>query len=275
MAGFYPDVPGNRFAYHADGTQMYLKDSLNNLTQLSTDDLSKLNDEDNDSAATGDVDAKTLIVIFPEMRNFTGYYIDCDSSAGALKTSTDTTNGLDGNWTTVAANFNIRAPSDPVPDYRTSATAVAGGVVKAISFSFGDPSFSSVINVLHLYGTVPLTENPDRLIFWEPVNDNATSGTYFDWGDLAQGTVSTKQFRIKNNSSTKTASSITLSSTAVTFAMTVELSTDGTNYASTINIGDLAPGTISSVLYVRRTVPAAEPLRPQALYLQASATTWV
>lgn len=254
---------------------MYLKDSLNNLVQLTTDDLSMLNDEDNDSAATGDVDAHTLIVIFPEMRNFTGYYMDCDSSAGALKTSADTTNGLDGNWTTVAANFNMRAPADPVPDYRTNATAVAGGLVKAISFDFGNPTYSSVINALHLYGTIPLTENPDRLIFWEPVNDNAVSGTYFDWGDLAQGTVHTKQFRIKNNSSTKTASSITLSSTAVTFAMTVELSTDDTNYGSTINIGDLGAGATSTVIYVRRTVPSAEPLRPQALYLQASAATWV
>ena len=275
MAGFYPDAPGNRFAYHQDGTQMYISDG-STLTALTTSQLSLLNDEDSDGVTiAASYATRDLIIIFPEPRDFTGYYVDNSQGNRSLSVSADTTNGLDGTWTTIAATWVNGANGSPIPTYRTKIQTVAGGTVKAIRFGFGDGSSgSAVLYALHLYGSVPLTSNPDRLIFWEPVNDNATNGAYFDWGDIAQGTSRTKTFRIKNNSAAKTATSVAISSTAVTFGMTVLFSIDGTNYAASVNIGNLAPGATSSVLYVKRSVPAAEPMQPQACYFTADATSW-
>ncbi|HET7630305.1 MAG TPA: hypothetical protein VFK03_02935 [Candidatus Saccharimonadales bacterium] len=274
MAGFYPDVPGNRFAYHLDGTQVFMKnDSTNELTQLSTTSLSLMNDEDSD-AFQFDPYGRTIIFVFPEPRQFSGYYISTDdTNVSTIRTSTDTTNGLDGTWVTLTSDA-VQSSGSPIPSYRTNAQTVAGGVVKAISMYLGDEYSTDNVYALHLYGSIPLTSNPDRLIFWEPINDNATDGAYFDWGDIGQGTSKTKTFRIKNNSSTKTASSITLASTAVTYGMTVQFSTDDVNYSASINIGDLAAGATSSVLYVKRSVPANEPMQVQACYFTADAASW-
>lgn len=276
MAGFYPDAPGNRFAYHQDGTQVYLKDSNNTMNQLTTTQLSVLNDEDSDDVVMlTSWTSRTLIVIFPEPRDFTGYYINhYNLSAFTVSVSTDTTNGLDGTWTVLTSSGAGDNGGSAIPGYRNKFVTLAGGVVKAVSFSINASSLNAGMRTLQLYGSIPLTSNPDRLIFWEPVNDNATSGAYFDWGDIGQGITKTKQFRIKNNSSTKTATSVTLASTAVTFGMTVQFSSDGTNYSTSINIGDIAPGATSGVLYVKRAVPATEPLQVQACYFTADAASW-
>lgn len=273
MAGYYPDVPGNRFAYHLDGTKVYTIDNTNTLTDI-TAQAATFNDEDGDYYGTPSM--ISLMFLFPELRDVNGYFYLDNWSGGwnSLQVSTDTTTGLDGTWTT-AINPWIKdtSISTPAPDYRTKINPLSASSVKALKFNFNAMT-NSRLYVLHLYGSIPPTSNPDRLIFWEPVNNNATGGAYFDWGDLIQGSSQTKQFRIKNNSSTKTANSITLSAGVETYGMSAAFSLDNVTYSATLNIGTLAPGAISSVIYVKRTVPANEPLQLQAIHYKASAASW-
>lgn len=272
MAGFYPDVPANRFAYHLDGTKVFGLDVSNVLTEFTAAQTAMMNDEDSDYQTIGPYVA--IIFIFPEVRDISGYYIDdfWGVTPGALQSSTDTTTGLDGTWTSIVNPWLRQVAIDPLPTYRTAISPATAGSVKAIKFNFNNSSIRPA--AIHLYGAIPSVSNPDRLIFWQPVTNAATGGAYFDWGDVVQGTSQTKQFRIKNNSATLTANNISLSVGAETFAMGVTFSTDNVTYNASINIGNLAPGALSSVLYVRRAVPAAEPLRIQACRMKASAASW-
>lgn len=273
MAGFYPNVPGNRFAYHLDGTKIYTIDATNTLTDI-TNQAALFNDEDTDYYSTPTM--VSLMFMFPELRTLSGYfYLDNWSGTWTtLQVSSDTTTGLDGTWTTAVNPWTKDTSiATPTPDYRTKINPLTASSVKALKFNFSGSTVSRLY-LIHLYGSIPATSNPDRLVFWEPVNNNATGGAYFDWGDLVQGSSQTKQFRIMNNSSTKTANSITLSAGVETFGMTASFSADGTNYSATLNIGNLGPGALSNVLYVKRDVPASEPLQLQAIHYKASAGSW-
>lgn len=271
MAGFYPDVPDRRFAYHLDGTAVYGIDMSDTLVNFSAG-ISSFTDEDGDYYQPGGT-YKTLLFVFPELRNLTGYYImETLDTAASLQVSSDTTDGLNGTWTTIQNPWIRATDGTPIPDYRTQINTVAGGLVKAVRFNRPGGTFR--IYCVHLYGNIPAAQNPNRLIFWQPVTDAQTPGAYFDWGDVVQGQSYTKQFRIKNNSAAQTANGVTLTSGAETFGMNVQYSTDNVTYNPSLNIGNLAPGAISSVLYVRRSVPGAEPLQAQACYFRARATSW-
>ncbi|HET7630307.1 MAG TPA: hypothetical protein VFK03_02945 [Candidatus Saccharimonadales bacterium] len=276
MAGFYPDPPANRFAYQLDGTKAYFQASDNTLTELTAAQLTTLNDESTSLIAA---DASiALIFIFPELRNLNAYFISGDSywqqaiTPTAMDVSADTTNGLDGVWTNLE-NPWTRASDQVVPVYRQQINSVSSGLVRAVRFKYtSDPPGN--IRAVNLYGTIPPSENPDRLVFWEPVNDQVMLDSFMDWGDISRGTTKVKQFRLKNYSSSKTANNISISSGVTTFNMAVGFSTDGTTFTSTINIASLGPGTTSSVLYIRRNVPVDEPLQVQAAYLRATAASW-
>lgn len=274
MAGFYPNVPDNRMAYHLDGTRVYVKDTGNTLTQLTAAQIATMNDEDGDgyAAPSGNVE---LIFSFPEPRDVRGYFFvyNDNFTPTSLRVSSDTTNLLDGTWTSIASPWTY-VISTITPNYRSMINTVSAGNVKALSFGVTGFNGARSILALHLYGFIPLAQTTQRLIFWDPTLAQQVNGAHFDWGDVVQGTSYVKTFRIKNNSPTLTANSIVISSATETFAMAVEFSTNGTTYTPTINIGNLAPDATSAVLYVRRPVPAAEPLRLQASRFQAVAGSW-
>jgi hypothetical protein len=130
--------------------------------------------------------------------------------------------------------------------------------------------------VLHLYGSRPTT-SVDRLAFWHPTTDQAIGTADLDFGDIAQGTSVTKQFRIKNISGTLTANSITLQVSDLLPEYTgtgLQVSTDNVTYQNSVNIGNLASGIISPTLYVRRTVPGAETTTQRQARLLAHAASW-
>lgn len=270
MAGFYPDVPGNRFPYHLDGTKIYLHDDNNVLTDV-TSIAATINDEDADYANLG---AGRLVFLFPEKRDLSGYYFDGYYQGTNLYVSSDTTNLLDGTWTSIANPWIANNVGDPLPEYRQNINPITAGSVKALKFT-NSPTNGFRIYSLHLYGSIPAIENPNRLIFWDASLDQPTGGAYFDWGDVVQGQSYTKTFRVKNNSSTQTAQSITLSTGSETFGMALQFSTDNVTYTPTLSIGNLAAGATSSTIYAKRSVPASEPLQLQACRLKASASTWV
>lgn len=281
MAGYYPDVPGNRFAYHVDGSTILLKDGANTLYDITSSSAS-LNDEDLSNGLSVD-SRNSLILVFPQLRNLQGYFISYtagnyggsyDMTSQSLQSSVDTTNGLDGTWSTVVNPWTLHI-NKMSPEYRQNISSAAASGIKGLRFNFTDNGNTwHEFRGVHLYGSIPVTQTPDRLIFWESLNDNETPAAYFDWGDIPRSTAQTKQFRIKNNSATQTANSITISAGAQTYTMALELSVDNVSFSSSVNIGNLGPGVVSSTLYVRRTIPADEPLRAQAIRLSAVAASW-
>lgn len=287
MAGNYPDVPGPRLAYDRDGSVGFVIDAGNNaITLLSGAELGYFNDESETGISARDHASRTSIVgiIFPELRDIDGYFLSWDGAGGSygLQTSVDTTSGLDGTWTTVVAG-SIPTARPVVPNYRTGIQAVSLSGIKAIRFTGGAFFDNTSWYAFHLYGKLHAGETPDRLRLWhptldQPLDDQAVSpdGAYFDWGNVPQGTTQDRTFRVKNNSSTLTANTITVSLQSLTPATTPDVFTlsDGGAFGSTVSIASLAAGALSGVLTLRRSTPANATLGLWAARIIAAATSW-
>lgn len=290
MAGSYPDVPGRRFAYHLDGTYMVRKHAAGHTTDVSSS-MAALNNHDQATYLRLDNENSTasgryLAYVFPELRNIDGYFIRFSTSGGGnftiqdVEISSDTSDGVGGTWTSVSPTWT--AQSAMSPNWRQNITSLSATNVKAIRFRFTWTTTSNSWNNyevffydIHFYGSVVTGQNPNRLRAWHPTLDEEVSGPYFDFGDVAQGTQQTKQFRLKNNSATLTAQDVSLSQDDIPGGgMSLTFSLDGTTFTTPLTIGNLAPGATSGVLYVRRSVGAAEPVQLRASVVKAIAASW-
>jgi hypothetical protein len=270
-------------ALDRDGSGLYFISSTNVITQLTPAQVSASVNEGTDSYVLSSSGGQ-LVVIFPELRDLAGYFMQNNDNTGrgasggwnSIQVSTDTTNGLDGTWTTIATNVLIGQSNTTSPQYRTGITTTSQLGIKAIK---GNINTGGNLTALHLYGSITSGQNPNRLALWHPTLDQQLTGAYFDWGDAKQGTSATNTFRVKNLSTTLTANTITLSLSALTDTSptTVSqhtLSADGTTFASTASAGTLAPGTISGVMYVRRSLSNSATLSLWALRISAVASSW-
>lgn len=262
MAGVYPDVPGIKFQYDLDGSAMgQIEADGTTISTYSTGTMQTINNESSDVLALGVLlqsPGKRPFVLFPEPRNLAGYYMalvmDSFTSAETLQTSVDTTNGLDGTWVTQAgptwANWSAA--------WRSGITPLVVTGIKAIRWTMRQTTGSNQngwIAAFHLYGTIPSTSSPDRLRIWHPTLDQEMGAAGFDYGDFGRTGTIDRTFRVKNNSSSLTANSIVLSTGALTDTSPTVLSqmtvSQGGAFASTQNIGALAPGAISAVCTLR------------------------
>lgn len=266
MAGLYADVPGHRFAYDIDGSSCLMSSNGAPYTGI---DASVLNDEATDVItvfAYREQGDKTIAIAFPEPRDLAGFFVW--ETAGGISTyqymtSTDTTDGSNGTWST-AAGFSTR--SAVYPQSRNAITTATAVGIRGIRFRFatgGDWQQCS-IGGIHLYGLTAPNQSTDRLEFWHPTLDQQIDKAAFDFGDIAQGEVLTKQFRIKNLSATKTAGTVAISANNAAGGETLlanglTFSSDGSTFTSTLNIASIAPGSMTPVLYIRRTVAVTDP----------------
>jgi hypothetical protein len=253
MAGNYPDAPGHRMAYDRDGS-LTLRTNVSTaaITTLTAAQARALNDESNATLYSLDGTSSrnnfTLTIMFPELRDIVGYSARMAGSfcnPAALDTSVNP-------WvqgTTVEA---MRSPS-----------VVSFLGVKAIRFrgTTDGGSGSYQLSHVHLYGSPSAGQAPDRLRFWNPTLNQEVAGHHADYGNVARNSVLPKTFRIKNPSATLTAYSVGLTSEALTDTVPtnvgqMEFSVNGGAYASSVNLGDLAPGAISPIITWRRTTPA-------------------
>ena len=243
MAGSYPDVPGYRFAYDKDGTSVYAWDR--NTSTGSYPTAIQLNGANNNNVNKSTFSTGTdVIVLFPEPRNISGMFFNVTRNPqGKLQWSNDTTSGLDGTWTdanglTVYVGADIFATRSSIDNFSISA-ATAVRVTNLSTYG------GCQIRNMHIYGSIPTTNSPDRLrIVDTSSNDIAAQ---LDFGNIRQRNNVTKQIKVVNNSSTKTANNITLTLDASydanpTLIGQFQLSTDNTAFANAINIGTLAPG---------------------------------
>lgn len=283
MAGNYPDAPSNRMLLDRDGTQMYLIDLNNVVTQLSTTQVQEVNSEAHSTVYVAPARSSgSLVVFFPEKRDVAGYYLNVGSGSlygpgTSVKVSTNTTNGIDGTWTSVSSAGYAEPLS---PNFRSKIQSIASVGIRAMKFTVGTTDGNSLVINVHIYGNPSAGENPDRLAVWHPTSDAHISGAYYDWGDVPRSSSADRNCRIKNLSSTLTASSIQVSFDALTnttpsvpgqFTISAD---NGTTFLATVNIGDLAPGGLSPVLIVRRNTPANAALSVWEPRIIAQATSW-
>lgn len=266
MAGLYADVPGHRFSYDTDGSVALMSSNGSPYTPI---DAAILNDEATDGVAVfayREQGNKTIAFGFPEPRDLAGFFVWATVtgvSTYRYSTSTDTTDGSNGTWSTEA---NVSPQTAVYPQSRNAISAATATGITGIRFRFatGGDYQQLTIGGIHLYGYTAPNLSTDRLEFWDSSLDQQIDKAAFDFGDVAQGEVVTKQFRIKNLSATMTASTVTVSANngaggETLLANGLTFSSDGTSFATSLNIASIAPGATTPVLYIRRTVGATDP----------------
>lgn len=292
MAGLYPDIPGTRFALDQDGSVMKWRDYTTSTSwtdvTASLSETQKVNTANYiDVATPSGNDFVQFAIAFPEARNISGIFLHGGWSATNITTqspaweySTDTTDGTDGTWAAMTVTFNSSGQHDqgsdsPKPYYRSDIATLALSNVKGLRIRWnGAANWSSNarIFVMHIYGT---RSGSNRVAFWDPSADQALTPAYLDFGDIAQGSSVTRQFRIKNLSA-QTANGVVVSVSDLLseFGGNIQVSLDNVTYSSSINIGNLTTGVISSLLYIKRTVPAGETPTQHSARLLVNATSW-
>ncbi len=297
----YPALPDRRITYDNDGSIMAYgvtttasaAQAIANgpSTYVSGGDMIELNDGDYTqiSASISIVESqwRCVWIFFPERREVTAHYYGGSSPTAnwgattgfvSLYGSLDSTNGVDGTWETASLPAGYSSSGPGLDKWRAN--------IKAVSFTGGKTSIRFVMGAgggfggnshdmvcFHLYGEKAAGQTPDDLIF---IDHDTTPGVEFqspeDFGDRPLGTTVTRQFRVKNASTTKTANTINLQCNDSDFV----ISTDGTTWVVTINIGSLAAGAESATMYVRNTTPAAgNLLGPRFAKIVAIVGSWV
>lgn len=288
MAGFYPDVPAPRMAYDRDGTAL-LQVYAGGSTQLAQSSLENINSDNNSaiySAYANNIPPRQFVLIFPQHRDIHGYFsaIYTNWTSSNIQTSPNSTNGIDGNWTTQTSVPNRTSVSVA---YRTSITAVNWTNVKAIKIGWYSTSGSAdtaSFSALHLFGVLSNFTGVDGLRIWHPTLDEplddavAADGAWFDFGDAARNTSAERQFRVKNNSTGLTANSINVTSGTLTDASPSVppqfTFSDGGAFTTSLNIGNLAPGAISPTITYRRTTPSNAALSLWTVRIMCEPLSW-
>ena len=94
-----------------------------------------------------------------------------------------------------------------------------------------------------------------------------------DFGDIARGQTGIRQVRIRNNSSTYSMDSVTVTAEDLFLNagdwFTLSLTGSPYSYTSSVVIGNMAPGG-TQLVYMKYAVPAGETLSVQAARLKAS-----
>jgi hypothetical protein len=282
MAGFFPDAPDHKVFYNDDGTVVFTQGTGGGVTSP-VSNVDALNGETQGTNAAS-MDGTTRVgFAFPQSMNIVGVFVctntgSAGTDSGILRTSTDTTNGSDGAWIAPTTTLGISTLGDPSSGlrWRTHIQAVSCLGIKGLTISTSNTAGSA--RSIHLYGR-PASGTTDRLRFWHPTTDTEVLGPHFDYGDLLQGQTAIVQFRVKNNSTTKTANAVVVADDALsvpspTLASQTMFSSDGTTYTATLNIGNLAPGALSAVLRARLVLVASARVGPWRQRFKATPGTW-
>lgn len=288
MAGNYMDAPAHRVAYDRDGSVFVTVTSAGSVTTLPQSYPRYYNGE-LDAVLSFPSSAARFAVLFSVPQDVAGVFIAASGSLSSanIETSRDTTTGLDGTWD--AHSLHAVVPSRQTkPNYRMSSYLnrfVAGEIsrsVRAVRVS-SNPLVNlntNVLATLHIYANVSSTATTDRLALWHPTLDQPLAPTWFDWGDVPRSSSADRTFRIKNLSSTLTAHSTDVAMEALTPAnpslvgMHLFSSASGGGFVPSLNIPSLAPGALSPVFTVRRTVPANAEISTWSARITADVTSW-
>lgn len=278
--GLYPDAPSRRVAWDRDGSVLTAMtyDATAFAGILSAATRQALNDESENTSgfASGFFSAgASWAVLFPVAYTIVGWYLgfgklaspasDLRGKEPYLQWSPNTTNGIDGTWTTLAnlSSAGGAVQFDNPLKMRQNIVQTGGPLVSARGMRFGMRDLSAFGSCLctswHMFGT---RADTTRLAIWDGAVNQEHPGPYFDFAEVTRGLTYTKTFRVKNLSAL-TANGVVVSLETLTpqvpdVLAQLRFTTDGVNYFSSINIGNLAPGALSAVITLRYIVdPAA------------------
>ena len=284
MAGAFPDPPGRRIAYNSDGTIVFwtLNFNPNTLDFASTSFLTTFNSELNqgyifDTGGGILPDRNIICWFFPEPRDISGFAGHVTGGNGAsirnLYYSTDTTNGLDGNWTLMLDPYPYTATIDWTFRYRTGIVSLNGPSARAvrIQVEYGSNLSHGRVSNVHWYGTPAAGFSADKIIFIDESTGLEFDAAY-DWGDIPRGVTLEKDIRVKNDSTNVIANDILLDfgSNSGTSDTWHTIKTAGGAFSDTLTIDSLDPGESSALLTTRIVVQADETVGQNVTFLKAT-----
>ncbi len=280
---FQPILATPKMQYDRDGSSGFFRNAAATLRALTVPELTNLNSESNANTvtdATASGTGVTIGVIFPDLRDITGFWTNsaAGSAYGLLETSVNTTTGVDGAWVTQAASYTRGSMS-----FRDQIAILALTGIKAIRItSTNGVSGTTAYRNLHVYGIpsntgVPSTSSSlDRLRIWHPTL-NQELGT-LDFGIPAGGSTYETTFRVKNNSPSLYANSVLVSTEALTEALPTVVSqlsiSQGSGFATTQTLTQIAPTAISAVCTLRLSAAALVHVGLWRQRIKAVASTW-
>lgn len=305
QTGFYPDPPSRRMAYDQDGTiVLVVEQTYSFIVEMTQAQRITINNESNDYFDPSDPYNYYLTFMFPEKRNVTHYYAAWQKTyfygvtqGNVVQWSNNTTNGIDGTWTTAAntfvtnsnngegAGFPLTTPG--MPDMRLHIQALPVTGVRAIRFLWQGASNvnRALIFSHHLYGHKTAGETPHRLDF--TYNDTSELIIDEDYGDQPRGTTriwSTVDtwnegtpLYLRNRSPEKVATTVTVSTEALTGNMVnnLTLSKDNITYGTQITYTSIQPLEQVGPIYVKHVVPSNNVLGPVTARVRTDVGSWV
>lgn len=284
MAGNYMDAPSDRIAWDRDGSVLAFIQQDGSVVAQSAATRRALNAE-SDTPTVLSNNVVRVAVVFPLPMDCYAVFIASQSATPLVyvETSKDTTNGLDGTWSSQSLT-NLNTNKSVKPAYRVRAqlhdlqpNSLSTGL-RGVRFSTHSSSFST-LRAFHIYGVPSATATTDRLALWHPTDDIKLPTTWFDWGNTPRSSSADRQFRIKNLSADLVATDIDIYIEALTpgtpsVSAMHTLSTDGVNFAVAAGLASLNPGAISPVLTLRRVVPADALVSTWSARLAADVNLW-
>jgi hypothetical protein len=256
-------------AYHRDGTQIVNLATGVNLTQGQLDGL-------NSESGASALGSSQVVVFFPEHRDLDAIWLNGNTGSVTTEVSVDTTNGVDGTWTsgpTVSVTLDTGNPLGS--GWRTSIASSTTFGIRAIRFTV------TILRNIHIYGEISPAETEKRIEFWHPTLDQKINVGALDWGNCPRQSTGQVSFRLKNMSPTLTAFGVIVSMLALTDTTPSVpaqhfLSDDTVHWAATVNAGAIASSGMSPILYLRRVTPSNAVLSTPrwAFHLIAVPTLW-
>lgn len=226
-----------------------------------------------------------FIFLFPELRDLAAFLLRSATGAGGatavsqFSTSTDTTNGLDGTWTTVTTAGTLAVTTNAVDWWRANAPGTfSGGAasgVRALRFRATNGVTTQAIRGVHIFGAKTSGQTVHDILFLN--SDGTTVSTIdFDYGDVAAGgVISDTTIYVKNSSATLTANNIALSFTGSNpgdFLMSID---GGSNFFTTRTITSLAPAATQAIVVRLTTASVASGnATPRAANIRAAVGSW-
>lgn len=282
MAGLYPDPPGYRIAWHLDGTIGILLDTQAGSVAglLTAADLKTMND-DTASTYTPPLSLQWVVLLFPRKMDLDADWLAMNARVAVAKQwSPNTTNGVDGTWT---AYTGSNAIGPPVTASRTGHVGLSLPGVRAVRFQTPSDGSSPgrAVREWQLYGEPSAGEpDVDRLELWHPTLDQKVVPSHFEFGDVPQNSTRDVTFRVKNLSPTQTATGVIVDMGVPTdptpsfdAAHLFTHAAVAPSWLAQINIGDLAPSAVSSLVTVRQTLQSTAALSLKWGLIQAVPTT--
>lgn len=281
MAGFFPDVPDYRMPYDTDGAKLfYLASTIPAIVYLSESQMRSANSENNEIAYSNshDFGDSTVGIIFPELRRVSGYTINISFIPTAIEYSTNTVTGIDGSWFPIdQTSFFVEEQIES--QYRVSINSItmnSNNPVKAIRFK--GQSNNPLIKAVHIYGKK--IASSDRIVFWHPTLNQEVSASHFDFGDISNNNEYTKQFRLKNVSTIRSANNIAITLDTTTSATPslinqFSLSDDGVTYSTSLNLDFLGKENMSNIFYVKKNIVLESESGPYSLRIKTNPQVWV